>query len=152
MDARTQTHTGTGRRPATAETRLAAWADERNAADPGATHLVKHYGARDISFTGWKVGEGTCVATNADEKKPWETGFAVAIYITDSGRIVLSVVRWSTHESVGAVHSAAILQSAQCALDFLTGTGALGMAARTAWRTACMRCPPLSEAEPSYAS
>lgn len=107
-------------------------------------YYIQRDGKLDLAFVGLRIGCGG----DADD---WDAvgGTVVDIYLTETGRLVTHVRRWSGREGERARHTAAVHADAASAVGWLyeDGDGYLYPAAKEAWSAACRRIHALWDAE-----
>jgi hypothetical protein len=113
-------------------------------------YRVQRDGERDLSFTGWLIGEGEVSSGKMDPEKyaVTERRVSVRVFVTQGGRFVGHVHRrWRFEEEYR--DDARVCDDGQALLDFLreTNNWSLGQASRDAWNAACKKFPPLAPLE-----
>ena len=100
-------------------------------------YRIKRDGGKDLVFRGERVGEGD--QGGPGERCNWNRGTDVAIYVTESGRVVTSVTQWSQWEDESDWHRAAVHATGAEAFAWLLEDcgGELGRASKEAWVEAC---------------
>lgn len=116
--------------------------------EPPTTHRLKRDGAKDVTFTGWKIGEGFSYRGRKDDRRFQEHEYEneVSIFVLDDGeRFVVHFARRSDfgdterNEVRGAATSAELYNAL-----LIPNPPRLGAAGADAWREACEKFPPLA--------
>ena len=96
-------------------------------------------GDRDLTFTGWRVGEGEHGSGGTSGYEcDWNRGVKVRIYLTRGGRAVVSRRHWARGQGAGESHEADLYDSAEALLTGLRDEdGRLRAAEKIAWDDAC---------------
>lgn len=115
---------------------------------PPEEHRLERDGDRDVSFTGWEIGEGR-IGERGKSLHDSSRGTTVMIYLTEGGRYLAHVVQWSAWEgdSLRRVLGPADDGEELLALLVEDAGGELGRASKEAWEAACAAWPDLGEHE-----
>lgn len=117
---------------------------------------VTRDGARDLSFKGWLLGEGSHgTGGNSGFVKDWTRGVEVSIFLTTGGRLITGVKRWSRWQGEGDKFTAETHDLCDTSATIASvlgwlredGGGYLGVASKEAWEEACKTCPALAKAD-----
>jgi hypothetical protein len=105
-------------------------------------------GARNLGFTGWKIGFGSH-GNGSQFEKDWTRGTKVRIYLTTGGRLVTSVSRWSHWQGERSRFASAAHATPEAALAWLVedAGGELGVASKKSWEAACSKWSALEGAD-----
>lgn len=119
--------------------------------EPQADIRVRRDGDRDLSFSGWRLGEGS-LGSGGSSGYPgdWTRGTDVTIYLTIGGSLLAHVHQWSRYQGESDIHR--VLGPVANPADLLwllieDAGGDLGRASKEAWEEACHTYPPLAEME-----
>lgn len=114
-------------------------------------------GDRDLSFSGWLVGEAQQVIPtsfrNTGGNDPYKKVVEVRIYLTPGGAIITACHRYEQPLDGSAVRAATITAAAhrkfEDAISWLKADagGKLGQAGKAAWVNACRSIPELQAQE-----
>lgn len=102
---------------------------------------------RDFAFLGWLIGEGEDgTGGTSGYDCDWNRGRKFRIFLTDRGRIITRVKRWSCWQGENDQFEAAVHKDAASALAWLRRLqgGSLCAGAKAAWENACDAVPSLA--------
>jgi hypothetical protein len=103
---------------------------------------IPRVGARDLSFTGWRIGQGEARSYQGVKTRI----VAVDLYVTSRGRYIGIVQRCTDDLSEIDDSEWVVTTSGEELLAFLEQSGGerLGRGSREAWNQACTNYPPLA--------
>ena len=105
---------------------------------------LEREGGLDLVFRGWEIGEGSNGSGGGSGcYRDWTRGVDVTIYATVGGQLVTYRRHWSRWQGESETHKAAVHQTAESALAWLSPEGVFFPAEQDAWEEACGTLPAL---------